>query len=187
MTPQSSLCGGTDNARGVPEPGAFPWYAIRCAPNRERSIRDALGLRGLESFLPAYSETVRWSDRLKVVERLLFPGYLFVRVPPGDFAEVLAVAGVLGVLPSNLRPLPVSDIEISNVERVISSCLPVQPFTTSFAAGELVTVACGPLKGASGVVVRDGAKARLVVKVEMLGRAVSVEISPADLAKSACQ
>ena len=42
-------------------------------------------------------------------------------------------------------------------------------------------IGSGPLTGVSGTVVRDGNSARLVVGVEMLGRAVSVEIDAADV------
>ena len=179
VTGASPLLTVTDHARGGPEPGASPWYAIRCAPNRERSIRAALGRHGFESYLPAYTERVRWSDRVKLIERLLFPGYLFVRSRE-EWAGVLQVSGVLGALPSSLKPVAIAESEIASVELVISSCLSFES-VPAFAAGDRVTMAAGPLKGASGVVVRDGAQARLIVSVAMMGRAVSVEVAPSDL------
>jgi transcriptional antiterminator NusG len=184
----SSLCVGIDNARGVPVEPVESWYALRCAPNRERTVRDALGLRGVVTFLPSYWTVSQWSDRKKQVERLLFPGYIFVRVSLGELAGVLQVAGVLGALPSSLRPAAVSETDISSVERCITSLLSVEsvPVPASYARGERVTVASGPLKGASGVVVREGAKLRLICALELMGRAVAVEISSADLARAAC-
>ena len=171
----------TDHACGVPEPGAS-WYVVRCASQRERSVRAALGLHGLATLLPSYRESVRWSDRVKVVERLLFPGYLFVRCSFDELPFVLSFGGVVGVLDNNLRPRAVADSEVDNLELVISSLSNVEP--AAFVAGDQVTIAAGPLKGVSGVIVRSGSKMRLVVAVEMLGRGVSVEMSGDVLAKA---
>lgn len=164
-----------------------PWHVLRVRSNSERAVQTGLRTQQITTFLPSYSETVRWSDRVKITDRLLFPGYLFARLTAADIPAVLAVAGVVGVLDTNLRPTPVADEQIANVQRILSSLLPVEPASLAFAAGDHVTVAHGPLKGVSGVVVRDGSKMRLVCTVEMLGRGVAVEISPADLVKAACQ
>lgn len=165
--------------------GVPPWHAIRLRHNHERTVQTALRAHPLETFLPSYSETVRWSDRVKVTDRLLFPGYLFARLTAADIPAVLAIAGVVGVLDTNLRPTPVADEQIANVQRILSSLLPVEP--AAFAVGETITIKQGALKGVSGVVQTHSKGARLVVNIDLLGRSLSVELDAAAIAKSACQ
>ena len=55
------------------------WYALWVMSNAEFVVEDALRAHRIESFLPTWTETVQWSDRKKVIQRPLFPGYLFAR------------------------------------------------------------------------------------------------------------
>jgi transcription antitermination factor NusG len=45
----------------------------------------------------------------------------------------------------------------------------------------MVEVVAGPLKGVSGRLVRKGSQARLVLAVNLIGQAVSVEVDAADV------
>jgi transcription antitermination factor NusG len=47
--------------------------------------------------------------------------------------------------------------------------------------GDMVRVVHGPLKGVVGRLMRKGAHARLVLSVDLIGQAVSVEIDAADV------
>lgn len=168
---------GTDESRGV------SWYALRVRSNSERAVETTLARDGFRAFAPTYCERRRWSDRFRRVESPLFPGYIFSRLAAEDWAPVLALAGIIHILPSNVTPLPVADAEVDVIRRICASALPVAP--AAFAPGDRVTVRSGPLQGAAGVIVRDQGAAHLVVAIEMLGRAVRVTLDPATLA--ACQ
>lgn len=54
-----------------------PWYAVRVKPRFERVVCQNLAAKGFVSFLPTYKERRRWSDRVRLVELPLFPGYVF--------------------------------------------------------------------------------------------------------------
>lgn len=174
-----SLSNVTNGACGVP-PGAS-WWALRVASNRERSVQAALSRAGLGSFLPAYQARVEWSDRTKTVERLLFPGYIFASLELVELPAALHLGGVVSVLPSNLRPAAVTETEIENVRLALLSSLPVEP--APIAVGECVTVKRGPLRGVSGIVTKTATGFRLVVNVEMLGRALAVKLDAGDVAR----
>jgi transcription antitermination factor NusG len=45
----------------------------------------------------------------------------------------------------------------------------------------MVKVVSGPLKGVAGRLIRKGAHARLVLSVDLIGQAVSVEVDAADV------
>lgn len=158
------------------------WYALRLKSNREVAVRDALQGQGIETFLPTWSEDVRWSDRVKTTERMLFPGYVFARLGAGkEFYVALSTRGVVQILPNSFRPASVPDCEIEDVRRVVASKLVATP--CDYTAGQLVTVDSGPLAGIKGVVVRTRGGSHVVVSVEILRRSVRVELDAETLVK----
>lgn len=185
----SSLLYVTDGAEGVPAREAhaaclLPWYALRVRSNHERTVQSDLRERCIEEFLPSYQSVKKWSDRTKITERPLFPGYIFARFL--DVPTVLSVNGVCGVLGGNLTPATISAAEIESVKLVVSSLLPVQPIEllpSAFAAGDRVTINEGALRGCTGFVQRHAKGTRLIVTIEMLHRGVAVEIEAGVLAK----
>lgn len=154
------------------------WYALRLRSNREFQVRDLLTRQGIGVFLPIWEEKVQWADRVKTVERVFFPGYIFVRMAPGpELFAAIATRGVVQVLPSSHKPESIDDKEMDDVSRVVLSKLGARP--CEFHAGELVTVDSGPLAGIQGVVVRTNGSVEVVVSIEILRRSVRVKL-PAD-------
>lgn len=160
------------------------WFALRVRAQFEFKVRDSLETAGLEAFLATWSEEVQWSDRKKTTVRPLFPGYVFARMDGfREFNWALQTRGVVQILPDSLNPLAVSDAEIATVKRVMDAKVSAIP--CDFTAGETVTIDNGPLAGVSGVVVKTKGSMRVVVSVEILRRAVSVELDAGTLLKKA--
>jgi len=154
----------------------FSWFALRVLRgNHERSIQNALRLRKIEEFLPVYKVRARWSDRIKEVEKLLFPGYIFARVDyeAGGLYAVTVLSGVQ-VLPSNLAPQKVDDNEVETIKKLCASELPL--LAAEYTRGQTVTINAGPLAGVTGVVAKVRNRYRLTVNVEIFHRAVEVEL-----------
>ena len=146
--------------------------------NFEFKIRDGLRLASIEEFLPTFTVKARWSDRVKVLERPLFPGYIFVRLDPelGGLASLVASSRVQ-VLPSNLNPEIVADTEVETLVKLCGSELPL--LAAEYKRGQTVTILNGPLAGVAGVVSKVRNKYRLTVNVEIFHRAVEVELDAA--------
>jgi transcription antitermination factor NusG len=176
---------GTQAADACPETAqwlAAQWYALRTRSRFERTVRDAVEARNLAAYLPLYQTVTRWSDRTKTTERPLFPGYVFVCAEPGALADLLQIAGVVSILPSSLRPAPIPDAQIEAVKRVLAMDERVLP--CAYVAGQEVTIHSGPLAGVAGVVVRTEDAIRIIVRIQMLNRAVSVAVDAGDLEKT---
>jgi transcription antitermination factor NusG len=170
---QSGAAGNSDQCR---EPAPHrSWYALRLKSNREFAVRAALEGYSIETFLPTWWETVQWSDRTKTTERVLFPGYVFVRMSDGpEFYRALMTRGVVQILPNYYNPEPIDAGEIESVRRVVESKANIVPCL--FTAGERVTIDSGSLAGVTGVIVRTRGAMRVVVSIEILRRSVSVEL-----------
>jgi len=134
----------------------------------------------MDAFLPTITRWSRWKDRRKQVAWPLFPGYCFVRIDPQARLGVLKCTGVVSIVGFNGEPVPVPDAEIEAVRLLVDSTLAYDPCPL-LKAGMRVEVVHGPLKGVVGRLERKGGHARLVLAVDLIGRAVSVQVDAADV------
>src|SRR4030095_1352646 len=80
------------------------WYVLRTRSRHEKTVRDQLVRREVETFLPIAERWSRWKDRRKKVAFPLFPGYCFARFSLVDRLRVLNVVGVAHLLRVRRRP-----------------------------------------------------------------------------------
>jgi transcription antitermination factor NusG len=156
------------------------WYAIWTKSRHERRVRDQLAQKGIVPFLPTVTRWSRWKDRKKQVDWPLFPGYCFAQFDPSATLPVLTCAGVVSIVGFNGEIVPIPDHEIDGVRRLLESHLPCDPCPL-IREGALVEILRGPLKGVRGRLIRKGSQARLVLSVDLIGQAVSVEVDAADV------
>jgi transcriptional antiterminator NusG len=133
------------------------WFAIWTRSRHEQVVRDQLERKHVEAFLPTITRWSRWKDRKKKIDWPLFPGYCFAKFDPEDALPILKCTVLVG---SELQYDPCPLIH----------------------EGMMVEVVHGPLKGVVGRLTRkDASKARLVLAVDLIGQAVSVEVDAADV------
>jgi len=156
------------------------WLAIWTRSRHEKRVRDQLARKAVEVFLPTIGRWSHWKDRKKKIDWPLFPGYCFARIVPDDRLAVLKCDGVVSIIGTNGVPTPIPDAEIESVRQLVDSELLYDPCPL-IKEGERVKVTHGPLKGVIGRLVRKGAHARLVLSVDLIGQAVSVEVDASDV------
>jgi len=152
-----------------------PWFALTVKPRHEKNVARMLQNKQLEPFLPLYRARQRWTDRIKTVDLPLFPGYLFCRFDFTHRLPVLQTPGVTSLVGFAQAPTPVSDAEIAGIQAILASGLPAQPWPY-VRAGQWVRIEQGALAGLEGTLIREKDSLRVVVSVELLRRAVAVEI-----------
>ncbi len=157
-----------------------PWYAIWTRSRHEQVVREQLQTKGYETFLPTITKWSRWKDRKKKVDWPLFPGYCFVRFDGRERLPILKCTGVVSIVSFDNEVVPIPDAEIDAVRRVVESDLQFDPCPL-IREGAMVEVVHGPLKGVVGRLIRKGAHARLMLAVDLIGQAVSVEVDAADI------
>src|SRR5271168_3209001 len=97
------------------------WYALTVRPNHEQTAARGLHNQGLETYVPVLRSKQRWSDRLKVKDAVLFPGYVFCRFGYSDRMRVLQAPGVRVIVSTGGEPLPVEEDELAAVRTLLSS------------------------------------------------------------------
>ena len=167
-----------DSLESCAQKGALAWFALQVRTRHETAIAGFLQAKGYEQFLPLYSVKKRWSDRVRVIEAPLFPGYLFCRLDPQYRLPVLKTPGVIQIVGYNRIPAPIEETEIQGIQALVASGLPTQPWPF-LAAGDPVQIESGSLRGLKGIVVKLKENSRLVVSITLLRRSVAVEIDSA--------
>ena len=154
-----------------------PWFAIWVKGRAEQNVAAHLRGRGLDPYVPTYVERRQWSDRIRVAELPLFPGYIFCRFDPSDRLPILTAPGVIQILGAGKTLLPVHEDEMQAIQAITRSGLPKRPWPY-MQVGQRVRIGSGPLRGVEGILIEIRGGHRLVASVELLRRSVAVEVDP---------
>ena len=156
------------------------WFAIWTRSRHEQVVRDQLVRKQVDVFLPTVKRWRRWRDRRKQIDFPLFPGYCFARFDPRERMPILRCSGVVNIVSNEGAPAPIPEHEIEGIRQLVESELAYDSYPF-LREGMKVEVIYGPLKGVVGRLVRKGTHARLVLSVDLIGQAVSVEVLAADV------
>jgi transcriptional antiterminator NusG len=163
------------------DPLAPQWFAVWTRSRHEQMVRDQLERKQFDAFLPTITRWSRWKDRKKKIDWPLFPGYCFVRFDPADTLPILKCTGVVNIVSFEGKPAPIPDYELESIRVLVGSDLQFDP-CPMIHEGMMVEVAYGPLRGVIGRLMRkDAQRARLVLSVNLIGQAVSVEVDAGDV------
>jgi transcription antitermination factor NusG len=151
------------------------WYAIYTRHKHEKTVAQILTSKGMEIFLPLYESAHRWKDRTKLVSLPLFPCYVFLKGGLDRRLDIVITPGFHTLVSAGGQPVAIPPDEIDAIRTTVQTGARVSPHAF-LKCGERVRVKRGPLAGVEGILVRTKNQCRLVVSVEMLGKAVAVEV-----------
>jgi transcription antitermination factor NusG len=156
------------------------WYALYTRHQHENTVARILTAKGFETFLPLYQEPRRWTDRVKLLSLPLFPCYVFFKGDLERRLDILTTPGIHAFVSSAGQPASIPDAEIDAIRRGVENGARVEPHPF-LKSGEWVRVKSGALEGIEGILVRKKGLYRLVLSVEMLGKAAAVEVDTAQV------
>ena len=157
------------------------WYALWTRSRHEHVVRAQLAQRQNDQILPTVTKWSRWKDRKKKIDWPLFPGYCFARFDPKERLPILKCTGVVNIISFEGEPAAIPEHEIDGIRQLVDSELAFDPCPL-IKEGSMVEVMHGPLRGVIGRLVRkDNEKARLVLSVDLIGQAVSVQVDAGDV------
>jgi transcription antitermination factor NusG len=151
---------------------------LRTRPRQEKKLARWLLKNALSYFVPLRRRVRNWRGRRIKSEEPLLAGYVFLRgdaraaaraFGSGAVAERLAVDDQLALF-----------AELSAVERLCSLDRALSELP-GLVEGREVELKAGPLSGLRGIIQRAGGAASLVIRLEMLGRAICVPLDPAEV------
>ncbi len=171
------------------------WFVIHTLSSRERKVRDTIERQLAQSDeLPVYevfvptenvSEFRPGTGVAHVRTRLLFPGYIWVRmdlynengyIDDKAWYFIRNVQGVLGFLGSSNHPEPIPESQVAELKAQSSDKADAKP-KVAYEIGETVRIKDGSFKNFEGVVQEiDNERGKLRLMVSIFGRSTPVEL-----------
>lgn len=158
------------------------WYAIWTRSRHEKKVTTQLYERGWDAFLPLAPEIHWWSDRRKVVDMPLFPGYTFLHAAltlPVQSA-IVRLPGIVSVVGWNGVPVPIPERQIASVQALLARRIRLRPYQF-LPVGTRVRIRGGSLEGIEGIFVGSGSERNLIVSVELIQRSVAMRLDGYDV------
>ena len=103
-----------------------------------------------------------------------------VRICGGPGSATTLVYPTVNIVSVAGEPAPIEPHQIDSIRRLVDIDLLYDPCPL-IHEGMMVEVVHAPLRGVVGRLVRKGSHARLVLAVDLIGQAVSVEVDAADV------
>lgn len=154
------------------------WFALQVRPRHEKKIGAELREREIRVFVPLFSSYHQWSDRHRLIETPLFPGYVFVRIAKASIAriDVLRVRGVCGFVGVRGAGETIPDSQIDALHRILGHGIPFDshPFV---GIGQKVRIRGGSLDGLEGILEAKNGDQSLIVSIELIQRSMAVRIA----------
>jgi transcription antitermination factor NusG len=149
------------------------WWVAHTKSRNEKALAWQLVRKEVRYFLPMTWKVSRKKGRTLRSLMPVFPGYLFFCGQEEDRLEVLKTNRTAQLLTVRNQLQLVK--ELLPIEKVLRAGQPVVPHEY-LKVGQRCRVIAGPLMGTEGLIVQTPKKAKLILQVQMLGQAASVEI-----------
>ena len=164
----------------------LPWIAVRTRVRSEKSVANVLSHWGAECWAPTAAVRNRWSDRWKVVQWPLFPGYLFARIPADGWYPLLDISGVHTVVKDGRRAAVIDLATLTDIRGFADALGRADgkpEYIPWFEVGDLVMVSEGSFAGVRAEVTEVEGRKRVAIGLTILGRGVSVTIPATKLVR----
>ncbi|WP_169902751.1 transcription/translation regulatory transformer protein RfaH [Paraferrimonas sedimenticola] len=161
------------------------WYLVYAKPRGEQRAQANLEAQGLEVYLPQIERDKMLRGKKQKVEEALFPGYLFVRFDPSQFAvaRVKNTRGVAGMVQFGAHMPVVPSAVVLSIMQQLDDLNEIPEVTNDFTAGDKVIVTEGPFAHLNAVFQESSGENRCFILLEMMGKQQRLEVEQAKLAK----
>lgn len=152
------------------------WRVLQTRSRSEKKVAERLARLEVACYLPQQKRKKQWSDRVKIVEEPLFPGYLFVQFDEALRYPMLNTDGVVRIVSFGGRYAEVSDAQVNALRELTHLENDVTIVDAGLQAGQLVKITSGPFKDLEGTLVRHNGKGTLIIEIAAIGKGVVLEL-----------
>ena len=170
------------------EHGGSRWYAVFCKPRQELIAQENLERQGFKVYLPRIrsrqNRRGQWFDTVEA----LFPRYLFICIEPlrQSTDSVRSTRGAVGIVRFGGQPAVVPETVIDALLRCEDTGSGLfQDDRARFSPGEPIRLIGGPIVDVEGIFVQQDGANRVIVLMELLGKANKVRVNRDWVAKAA--
>ncbi len=175
---KDSFVNGTNDREAHPK----VWIAALVQMNCEKKSEAKLNNLGFETYLPIQKEERQWSDRRKIIDRIVIPMIVYVRADKGNAQSIrnLSFVHKLITYPGSKEiATPIPDEQINQLKFLLSNAESEVSIISDIKVGDEVQIIKGTLKGFKGVLCMMSTKTpKVAIRIDCLGYAsVSIPMS----------
>jgi len=163
------------------------WYVAYVKAYKEKIIAKEVEALGVECYLPIQKCRRKWSDRIKIVEKLVLPRMLFVReTEHGRVCLLESLPDRMHFINENgpYTPCVIPDRQMEIFMQMVSGEEGTVEFSEEIPQpGDMVRIKRGPLAGHECELIRVKGKNCIAARLGILGTA-TLEISLSNLEKA---
>ncbi len=150
-----------------------PWLVAHTKSRNEKALAHDLSRRDISYFLPMTWKTRHSRGRKTRALLPIFSGYMFFCGQEDQRLEVLRTNRVANLIEVKDQEKLITELE--QLQQALDAGVTLTPHKY-IKTGQRCRVTAGPLADLQGVVVRTSNATRLVLQIDMLGQAASVEV-----------
>lgn len=149
------------------------WFIVYTRSRQEKKVAFLYEREGIECFIPSIKERRKWSDRVKIVDKILFTSYVFVKLEKFSYDKIF-VTGVVKYLknPDN-TPKIVSEEVITSIKDWILKNQEKDIKIEFFKKGDSIEFDSLYFKNQKGVI-QEVKKNKLIILIEHTGIRLSI-------------
>lgn len=156
------------------------WYVVATHPRAEGMAQANLLRQGFEAWLPRYRKSRRHARKVDIVAAPLFPSYLFVSLDAATarWRSINGTTGCRQIVATGDRPMPVPPgvVEALRAEADAEGFVALRDPARTFAPDTPLRVVEGPMTDLVGRFQSLDDAGRVVLLLDLLGRAVRVQV-----------
>jgi len=156
------------------------WYVGFTRSCLEKKVGESLAALGVEYYLPIQKVRRKWSDRIKVVDKLVLPHMIFVRTDQDTRVKLLPqVYGLTGYMSTKgpYTPIVVPEKQMEAFRFMVDNASDEVTFEQRpLKPGDPIEVLFGPLAGMRGELIKTQKGDYVAIRLDSMGAAM-VQVS----------
>jgi transcription antitermination factor NusG len=151
------------------------WHVLHTRSRQEKAVAADLAARGIAHFLPLARHQRYYGNRTVHADLPIFAGYVFLKGARDDAFGADRNGRLVQII--DVAEQEQLEHELLQIHRALRAEGPIEAFPF-IKCGVRVRVRSGPFKDMEGLVESVSQRHRVILQIQMLGRALSVEIDP---------
>jgi transcriptional antiterminator RfaH len=154
------------------------WFVAHTRPRCEKKLLQFCERKGISATLPCYRSAHKYRGKTVVFQKPLFPGYVFIQMPPTQRNLVLQsdhVANLLDVHDQELFARQLHEVMLA-----LETDLEIR-LAPTIGEGARVKIKNGPLRGVEGWVEKRYGMNVVLLRLDFISQAAAVKLDATDL------
>jgi transcription antitermination factor NusG len=154
------------------------WFILYTYPRAEKVVYKELIKRDIESFLPCIKLENVWKNRQKkLIEKVLFPGYIFVKTSESLLYNIIRLPKIVSFVGCDNKPSIIKQIEIDCIKKMLNESLDITTEYISVINGNKVKIVSGPFADYEGIVLLRKGKTLFGIELTGINQIIFVDIT----------